>query len=204
MASISDTRLDRRTVLAGTIPLLLLGSSGAGHAQTPYPIITRTWTRDFSVQKRQLWGLLSRPRHLELVHSFIRENPVGQWPGDRSVDRLLYHSGLTFERRFQRWIEGAGYDLTIVNLSDPASPTISEVQFRVAGAGDAASELSITLTPVFPATVSQDEAARIMREQLGPQLDVYFPSLFDGIAYHLATGRPVRRDQFRGPLPPYS
>src|ERR1044072_2147602 len=82
----------------------------------------------FNVPASTLRALLSEPGNLAKYHSYITANEVVQWDGSSSIDRLIYYSGLINERRFTNWIEGVGYDLTVVNKSDPKEPELANVR----------------------------------------------------------------------------
>ncbi len=65
------------------------------------------------------------PGNLEPCHPFCLKNPVEHWPGPESRDEVHYLNGLVFERRFCRWLDGAGYDLEIGRHAWFSGPRVS-------------------------------------------------------------------------------
>lgn len=192
--------------LLGLVGLGVAGAAsiaGAAAQQPEATEFTQRYNATIDAPAGKVWQLLARPGHLEQIHSFLRTDEALRWPGPGSVDRLTYDSGLVFERHFDRWYEGRGYDLSVINVTDPARPVLSRVSFRVTPEGDKRSRVDIALTPVFPDGVT-DAQARVAVAGLKRDLDVYFPSLLNGINYYLTTGKPVAQNQFGGSLPPYS
>ena len=61
----------------------------------------------------KVWDAISMPGPLQPCHPFCARNPVVAWPGDGSRDEVHYLNGWILERRFQRWVDGIGYDLEI-------------------------------------------------------------------------------------------
>ena len=62
-----------------------------------------------------LWNLISKPGHLNLVHPFCKSNYVINWPGSNSIDVLVYLNNLTFYRKFRKWDYKKGYELFVLN-----------------------------------------------------------------------------------------
>ena len=60
-----------------------------------------------------LWELISSPSNLELFHPFCSSNKTIKWPGENSIDELIYLNGLTYIRKFTNWEEKKGYCLFI-------------------------------------------------------------------------------------------
>ena len=60
-----------------------------------------------------LWDLISSPSNLELFHPFCKSNKIIKWPGENSIDELIYLNGLTFIRKFKSWKKKKGYSLLI-------------------------------------------------------------------------------------------
>ena len=61
-----------------------------------------------------LWDLITRPGHLNMVHPFCKSNYTINWPGKESIDVLVYLNNLTYHRKFISWNYNVGYDLLIV------------------------------------------------------------------------------------------
>ena len=60
-----------------------------------------------------LWDLISSPSNLEIFHPFCKSNKIIKWPGEHSIDELIYLNGLTFIRKFKSWDKKKGYSLLI-------------------------------------------------------------------------------------------
>jgi hypothetical protein len=83
------------------------------------------------------------PGNLEPCHPFCQSNPVTVWPGAKSRYEVHYLSGWVYERRFERWIDGVGYDLEIGGHGEATSL----VSWRVEPVERAVCTLGITVSP---------------------------------------------------------
>lgn len=134
-----------------------------------------------------------------MCHPFCDKNPVRNWPGPGSLDQVHYHNGLIFERRFQRWIDGIGYDLEIGTRGGPSS----FVSWRISPAGNQTCALSIA---VYPHVLQNLPVAirwlpHVLR--LRPMLRKYLTSVIKGFDWYITHGEPVPRNNF-GPHPWFS
>lgn len=141
---------------------------------------------------QQVWDTISMPGNLELCHPFCDKNPVKVWPGPESRDEIHYLSGWVFERRFQRWIDGVGYDLEIGRRNGPSS----FVSWRIAPANERSCVLRIA---VYPYVLQHLPVAirwlpHMLR--LRPILKSYLTSVIKGFDWYIAHGEPVPRNQF--------
>ena len=59
-----------------------------------------TWPISFKKRinssAEDLWKIITKPNHLNLVHPFCKSNEVIKWNGKDSKDVLIYLNGLTF------------------------------------------------------------------------------------------------------------
>ena len=60
-----------------------------------------------------LWNIITKPGHLELVHPFCKENYPIVWDSEKSKDVLIYTNGIELIREFKTWEEKKGYSLEI-------------------------------------------------------------------------------------------
>ena len=74
-----------------------------------------------------LWDLISSPSNLELFHPFCKSNKIIKWPGENSIDELIYLNGLTFIRRFKSWKKKKGYSLLIGEKDKSQSYVVWEI-----------------------------------------------------------------------------
>ena len=60
-----------------------------------------------------LWKIITKPGHLEMVHPFCKENYPIFWDKENSKDVLVYTNGVKLIREFKSWNEKQGYSLEI-------------------------------------------------------------------------------------------
>ena len=132
------------------------------------------------------------PGNLELCHPFCESNPVTAWPGAESHDEVRYLSGWVYERRFERWIEGVGYDLQIGAHGEATSL----VSWRLEPFDRAVCVLRITVHPHLLQNVPV--ALRWLPHILyvRPMLQRYLSSVVGGFEWYVTRGEPVPRNQF--------
>ena len=138
-----------------------------------------------------LWQIISSPSNLELYHPFCQKNQVIQWFEEKSIDRIIYLNGKTFERKFFNWVPNIGYDLKINQISKPDSL----VKWRIYALEDK-SEIEIKVYPyvfnqgsmilnILPFTIFSK-----------PILTNYLDSVTLGLKYYAETGNVVSKNQF--------
>ena len=140
----------------------------------------------------KVWEAISLPGNLELCHPFCAKNPVDVWPGEASRDEIQYLSGLVFERRFCRWIDGVGYDLEI----GARGGRMSFVSWRILPNAGGESTLRIA---VYPHVLQQVPVViRWLPHwlRLRPMLTNYLSSVVRGFEWYVTRGEAVPRDQF--------
>lgn len=140
----------------------------------------------------EVWAAIAAPGNLELCHPFCASNPVQDWPGANARDEIHYLSGWQYERRFNRWMEGVGYDLDIGrNGADVAS-----VSWRISKTDEQSCILRITVCPHalqnLPAMVRWIPHMLWLR----PMLRKYLNSVVNGFDWYVIRGEPVPRNQF--------
>ena len=138
-----------------------------------------------------LWQIISSPSNLELYHPFCQKNQVIQWFEEKSIDRIIYLNGKTFERKFFNWVPNIGYDLKINQISKPDSL----VKWRIYALGDK-SEIEIK---VYPYVFNQGSMIlNILPFKIfsKPILTNYLDSVILGLKYYAETGNVVSKNQF--------
>ena len=78
-----------------------------------------------------LWDLISSPSNLELFHPFCKSNKIIKWPGENSIDELIYLNGLTFIRKFKQ-----GYGRLIRSKKDYGSLICADSRILTKNYGD--------------------------------------------------------------------
>ena len=67
-----------------------------------------------------LWNIITKPGHLELVHPFCKENYPIVWDNEKSKDVLIYTNGIELIREFKTWKEKKGYSLDCLLYTSPS------------------------------------------------------------------------------------
>jgi hypothetical protein len=140
----------------------------------------------------EVWELMSMPGNLEPCHPFCRKNPVEIWPGPESRDQVHYLNGLVFERRFCKWMDGAGYDLEIGRCGGETS----YVSWRVTSDGEQKSSLRITVYPHVLQHIPLPLRWMPHLLRVRPMLKHYLTSVVKGFEWYLIRGEPVPRNQW--------
>jgi hypothetical protein len=140
----------------------------------------------------RVWVAASTPGNLEQCHPFCARNPVQAWPGQHSRDEIHYLSGWILERRFCRWIDGAGYDLEIGRRGGSSS----FVSWRIMPVDDHNCILRIA---VYPNALQDIPVAfrwlpHLIR--LRPMLRQYLSSVVRGVDWYVIQGDSVPRNHF--------
>jgi hypothetical protein len=149
-------------------------------------------TRRIGAPSGDVWAAISMPSNLEPCHPFCDSNPVHAWPGAGSRDEVHYLNGRVLERRFNRWIEGVGYDLEIGR----SGGRTSTVSWRIAPVDTGACTLRIAVYPhmLQDVPVAIRWLPHLFRVR-GP-LKAYLSSVVRGFEWYVTRGEPVPRNQF--------
>ena len=136
--------------------------------------------------QEQVWKVISEPGNLEYFHPFCESNPVDNWPGVGSRDRIFYYNGLVLARDFTDWIEGQGYDL----IASADKGLQFKVTWRIFKGNEGYCSLKLTIYQVL----GQDNDRKV--QQYSRLLAKYLQQVGQGFEYYLRTGEPVTRNQF--------
>ena len=149
-------------------------------------------SRRIAADPQQVWSVISAPGNLERCHPFCKTNPVTEWPGPNSRDRIEYLNGWVFERQFRGWIDGVGYDLEI----GPPGKSTSYVRWRLEAPEPASCDLKITVYPIALQRIPT--AIRWLPHllRLRPMLRSYLESVVRGFEWAITRDEPVPRNQF--------
>ncbi len=150
------------------------------------------FTHQIEAPPESVWAAISMPGNLELCHPFCEKNPVEKWPGAESRDEVHYASGRVLERRFSRWIEGIGYDLTIGRRGGESS----FVSWRIAAIDDRACILRIAVYPHVLQGVPSVFRWLPHRLRLRPLLESYLSSVVRGVEWYVMRDESVPSNQF--------
>ena len=148
--------------------------------------------RDIAAPASAVWDAISMPGNLEPCHPFCETNIVHRWPGPDALDEIHYLSGWKYERHFQKWIEGVGYD---IEVGRPGKE-MHYVKWRIRPVGDERANLSITIYPGglqhLPVLIRWLPHYFVLR----PRLTHYLGSVVHGYEWYVTKGEPVPRDQW--------
>ena len=148
--------------------------------------------RQIAAPADKVWEAISMPGNLEPCHPFCKGNPVTVWPGPESRDEVHYLSGWVFERRFQRWIDGTGYDLEIGRKGGARS----YVMWRVSVEDEKTCFLSITVYPQLIQGLPPVLQWIPHWLRIRPYLKSYLTSVIRGFEWYVTRGKPVPRNEF--------
>ena len=159
------------------------------HAGFRWPIVAE---QTIAASAEEVWKVISTPGNLELCHPFCGKNPVQHWSRENSVDQVHYLNGRVYERRFNSWQEGVGYDLEIISRGTP----LAAVTWRIASVDASSCVLRITVYPYmlqkYPVGLRWLPHFFFLR----PKLTHYLISVVKGFEWFITHGQAVPRNQF--------
>ena len=138
-----------------------------------------------------LWKIITKPNHLDLVHPFCKSNEVIKWNGKDSKDVLIYLNGLTFFRNFIEWNEKKGYTLLIGRKRGKKS----KVVWEITNSKDS-TFLKITVYPYLLNSIPKFLSYLPYKIFIGPILKNYLQSVVCGIDWYLTNKKKIPRNYF--------
>ena len=138
-----------------------------------------------------LWDLISSPSNLEIFHPFCKSNKIVKWPGEHSIDELIYLNGLTFIRKFKSWDKKKGYSLLIGEKEKEQSYVVWEITKK-----NESVYLKITVYPYFLQNMPKIISFLPYKFIVIPALESYLKSVIGGINYYLKTKKIVPKNYF--------
>ena len=138
-----------------------------------------------------LWDLMSSPSNLELFHPFCKSNKIIKWPGENSIDELIYLNGLTFIRKFKSWEKKKGYSLLIGEKDKSQSYVVWEILEK-----NVSIYLIITVYPYCVLIVPNSISFFRYECSVIPALESYLKSVIGGINHYLKTKKTVPKNYF--------
>lgn len=153
---------------------------------------------EIEVSAFTVWELISKPRHLEKVHPFLREHRCSEWSGVGSEDLLIYNSGLRLERTILYWIDGVGFNLDVqVEANGPHGENpVTPVEWRIKPLSKNRCRLTTRTVPGGMQGKRGLKAMNFFLFTIRPRFKSYWAAVLNGIKYHLETGETVKEDQF--------
>ena len=147
-----------------------------------------------------IWTAISKSGNLPKYHPFCKANPVECWPGAGSRDRVIYYSGLTYQRDFFNWLDGIGYDLELG--PNPPDKT-ARVSWRIEALTNTHTALSIEVTPYLQIGMPEARRQAYLERAFGEVIASYLESVLMGVGSYVTSGQAVNKNQF-GSHPIYS
>jgi hypothetical protein len=149
-------------------------------------------SRPIAAPAEKVWELISTPGNLLLCHPFCKANPVSRWPGPDARDEVHYLSGWIYERRFQQWHEGEGYDLEVGRPGGGQS----FVSWRITSTDENNCVLKITVTPQTPKNIPVIFRWFTYQYRIRPLLSAYLTSVVRGVDWYVTMGERITWNQF--------
>ena len=147
---------------------------------------------ELNLPKSKILNLIREPGNLNKFHPFCSYNYATNWPGNGSVDKLIYHNGMKFTREFYNWTDN-GYDLRIGGKKNMAI-----VSWFVKG-NDKRSSLHVRINPTIDNYIPIK--IRFIKKLLWfiyikPMLQSYINHVIKGFKHYMCTGVNVLPNQF--------
>ena len=143
---------------------------------------------NFNKPKKIIEEAIKKPGCLEDFHPFCKSNNAITWPGNESIDELIYLNGVKYTRKFYNWTEN-GYDLSI-----GGSRRQSTVNWVITG-DDYKSSLRIKINPDIQ---YKNPIIKWLMWNLyiKHMIQSYINHVVKGFKYHIDTGQKVKSNQF--------
>ena len=146
---------------------------------------------NLNVNIENVWNLLSRPSHLELVHPFCKSHRVIIWNDKTKIDQITYLNGLVYQRNIFSWEKNKGFKLTIGKKEGKKS----KVEWELLSIKDM-TQLKIKVTPYISERFSPIVYNFLLSIYILPQLKKYLKNVTRGVKYYLDGGKPIIPNQF--------
>ena len=138
-----------------------------------------------------LWNVITKPGHLEMVHPFCKENYPILWDKENSKDVLVYTNGVKLIREFKSWKEKQGYSLEIGTKNGRKSL----VEWKISTENQK-TYLSIRVYTFFMRDRNLILSFLPHFIFIYPNLRRYLKSVIGGINYYLQNKKRVPRNYF--------
>ena len=138
-----------------------------------------------------LWNIITKPGHLELVHPFCKENYPIKWDKEKSKEVLIYTNGIELISEFKTWKEKKGYSLEIGTKNGRKSLVEWEISSKNQNI-----YLSIKVFTFFMRDKNRLLSFLPHFIFIYPNLRKYLKSVIGGINYYLKNKKRVPRNFF--------
>ena len=139
----------------------------------------------------EVWGLFSKPSHLELLHPFCRSNKIIVWNEQNKTDELTYLNGIVYERNIYSWEKNKGFKLYIGKKEGKKS----KVEWKLKSINEVVI-LTIEVTPYVSDKFTLKVYNLVLKFYIIPSLKKYLNCVTKGIKFYLESGKIVKHNQF--------
>ena len=139
----------------------------------------------------EVWGLFSKPSHLELFHPFCRSNKIIVWNEQNKTDELTYLNGIVYERNIYSWEKNKGFKLYIGKKEGKKS----KVEWKLKSINEEI-VLTIEVTPYVSDKFTLKIYNLVLKFYIIPSLKKYLNCVTKGIKFYLESGKIVKHNQF--------
>ena len=139
----------------------------------------------------EVWGLLSKPSHLELFHPFCRSNKIIVWNEQNKTDELTYLNGIVYERNIYSWEKNKGFKLYIGKKEGKKS----KVEWKLKSINEEGI-LTIEVTPYVSNKFTLKIYNLLLKFYIIPSLKKYLNCVTKGIKFYLESGKIIKHNQF--------
>ena len=157
--------------------------------------LKKTWPvrveKEIKANSDEIWKIISKEGHLNLVHPFCKNNYAISWNSENSVDVLEYLNGLKFIREFQTWNPGKGYSLLIGTKNGKKSYVEWKIRSK-----NKKQYLSITVYTHYMIKYPKFISFFPYEFMIKPNLKKYLESVIGGINYYLTKNKTVPKNNF--------
>ena len=139
----------------------------------------------------EVWGLFSKPFHLELFHPFCRSNKIIVWNEQNKTDELTYLNGIVYERNIYSWEKNKGFKLYIGKKGGKKS----KVEWKLKSINEMVI-LTIEVTPYVSDKFTFKVYNLVLKYHIIPSLKKYLNCVTKGVKFYLESGKIIKHNQF--------
>lgn len=147
---------------------------------------------DISAPRNDVFGAVSKPRHLETFHPFCRSNPIIRWNAKSRRDVIEYRNGRVFVREFLAWSDFEGFELLI----GPTGWRRSLVSWTFEDREESSCRVSIRINPYVFQPRLRFVLFLLVRRWVRRSLETYLRSVLLGLKHFCETGENVAPNQW--------
>ena len=144
-----------------------------------------------NVSKKNLWGIITEPGHLNNYHPFCKDHEVSKWDGVGCKDVSKSYTGKTINREIVEWESEESYRIKMKNEDKHDT----KVQFKILEK-DSQVYFKVTLESNAYRDNPRPLWYPIAYLLIVPSYKKYYNSLLRGLKFYAETGKKVKKNQF--------